>query len=319
VHVAHECRERTAEQYRSTFKHHVYPAIGELPLGELKRSHIRALLASKAGLSRNTLKNILVPLRAMLNAAVDEERIPGNPAIRVPKRKRGQTEDEARKVTTLTEEELSRVLRAADEHCPDHADVIYLLAWTGLRISETCGLQWGDLDLGGHFLSVNRAVAYRQHRLIVGAPKSGKSRRVDLPEALVVRLRARQSVSEAEAAVAGREPSPWVFPAPSDDTKPMNAAFLRFKVWYRLLRRAEVRSIRIHDLRHTYASLLLLAGEPMLYVKEQLGHSTVQVTVDFYGHIRPGLNRGAVNRLAEATRPGTPALELHSDYTSERR
>lgn len=91
----------------------------------------------------------------LCSAAVDEERIPGNPAIRVLKRKRGQTEDEARKVTTLTEELLSRVLRAADEHCPDHADAIYLLAWTGLRISEACGLQWGDLDLGGHFLSVN--------------------------------------------------------------------------------------------------------------------------------------------------------------------
>jgi len=83
-----------------------------------------------------------------------------------------------------------------------------------------------------------------------------------LPEPLVVRLRARQSLSGAEATVAGREPPPWLFPAPSDDTKPMNAAFLRFKVWYRLLRRAEVRAIRIHDLRHTYASLLLLAGEP---------------------------------------------------------
>src|SRR5262245_20502587 len=98
----------------------------------------------------------------------------------------------------------------------------------------------------------------------------------------------------------------------------MNAAFLRFKVWYRVLRRAEVHQTRIHDLRHTYASLLLLAGEPMFYVKEQLGHSTVQVTVDLYGRIRPGLNRGAVNHLAEATRPGAPAIELHSDYTFER-
>jgi hypothetical protein len=52
--------------------------------------------------------------------------------------------------------------------------------------------------------------------------------------------------------------------------------------------------VRIHDLRHTYASLLLLAGEPMQYVKEQLGHSTIQVPVDLYGHLQPGLNRGAV-------------------------
>ena len=213
---------------------------------------------------------------------------------------------------------MSRVLRAADEHCPDHADSIYLLAWTGLRISEACGLRWG---------------IWTSCALRLGQP----SRR--LPAASLDRRCAQvREVSPRGLARGARGPfagsperqrggggSGWpraltvVFPAPSDDTKPMNAAFLRFKVWYRLLRRAEVRSIRIHDLRHTYASLLLLAGEPMLYVKEQLGHSTVQVTVDFYGHIRPGLNRGAVNRLAEATRPGAPAVELHSDYTSERR
>src|SRR5262245_18373616 len=321
AHVAHECRERTAELYRSMFKHHVYPAIGDVTLGELKRSHVKGLLASKAaaGLSRNTLKNILVPLRAMLNAAVDEERIAGNPAIRILQRKRGQTEQEARTVTMLTEEQSSHVLQAADEHCPDHAVMVYLLAWTGLRVSEACGLQWPDLDLDAHFLSVGRAVAYRQHRVIVGPPKSGKSRRVDLPEALVVRLRARQSAREAEAATAGRKLAPWVFPAPSDDSQPMNAAFLRYKVWYKVLRRAKVRPVRIHDLRHTYASLLLLAGEPMLYVKEQLGHSTVQVTVDLYGHVRPGLNRGALNRLAEATRPGAPITQLHSDYTQTTR
>ena len=65
------------------------------------------------------------------------------------------------------------------------------------------------------------------------------------------------------------------------------------------------------DLGHCYAPCGAL-----LYVKEQLGHSTVQVTVDVYGPVRPGLNRAAVNRLAEATRPGSPAVTLHSNYTS---
>jgi len=318
AHVASECRERTAEQYRSTFKHHVYPALGHLPLGDIKRTHIRSLIADKAaaGLSRSTLRNIAVPLRAMLNAAVEEDRIPGNPAARLFKRQRGRTENEAKKVTTLTEEELAKILTVASSDFAQHADILFTLAWTGLRVSEACGLQWSDLNLDGHYLEVNRAVAYRQRRVIVGAPKSGKARRVDVPADLVERLHRRLSIRQAEAMVAGRPLSPWVFPAPSDDTKPMNAAFLRFKVWYKTLRKAGVRPVRIHDLRHTYASLLLLAGEPMLYVKEQLGHSTVQVTVDLYGHVRPGLNRGAVNRLAEATRPGSPITQLHSNYTS---
>ena len=124
---------------------------------------------------------------------------------------------------------------------------------------------------------------------------------MDLPAALVARLRARQSVLEADAAVAGRDLPPWVFPAPTDANKPVNGAFVRFKVWYRILRRAGLRAIRLHDLRHTYASLLLAAGEPMIYVKEQLGHSSIQVTVDLYGHVQPGENRDAVNRLAALT------------------
>jgi integrase len=139
--------------------------------------------------------------------------------------------------------------------------------------------------------------------VILGAPKSGKARRVDLPEVMVARLRTRKSICEAEAVVTGREASPWVFPAPSDPSKPMNGAFVRYKVWYRVLRRAGVRQVRVHDLRHTYASLLLEAGEPMLYVKEQLGHSTIQTTVDLYGHVKPGKNREAVDRLAARTSP----------------
>jgi integrase len=86
---------------------------------------------------------------------------------------------------------------------------------------------------------VNRTATYRNHRVILGAPRSGKTRRVDLPHALVGRL-------------TGRELSPWVFPSPSDRSKPMNGAFVRYKVWYRVLRRAGVRQVRVDDLRHTY-------------------------------------------------------------------
>jgi integrase len=303
VHVEPNCRERTVEQYRSALSRHVYPVLGGVPLGALKRTQVKEFFATKAaeGLARGTLRNIAVPLSAMLNAAVEDERIPGNPAARLWRHQRGRTEREARKVTALSAAELGRVLQAAKEHHPEHNDMIHVLAWTGLRLSETCGLQWGDIDFEGTFLEVNRTVSYRACRIIIAAPKSGRARRVDLPQALVGRLRARQGLLEAEAVLAGRDLSPWVFPAPSDETKPINAAFIRFKVWYKVLRRAGLRAVRLHDLRHTYASLLLEAGEPMIYVKEQLGHSTIQVTVDLYGHIRAGANRQAVDRLAALT------------------
>ena len=68
-----------------------------------------------------------------------------------------------------------------------------------------------------------------------------------------------------------------------------------------LLEKAGLRRIRFHDLRHTYASLLIQRGESLAYVKDQLGHHSIQVTVDLYGHLVPGANRNAVDRLAAAT------------------
>ena len=183
------------------------------------------------------------------------------------------------------------------------------LGWTGLRLGEACALQWEDVDLAGRFLEVRRTVGVRARCLLVGAPKSGQARRVDLPATLAARLAERQSVQAAEAAVAGHEPSAWVFPSPTDAAKPLNAEHLRFKVWYRVLRLAKLRGVRLHDLRHTYASLLLQAGEPIGYVKQQLGHSSIQVTVDRYGHFVPGANRSAVDRLAATTEAALSNLD----------
>ncbi len=326
-HVAIACKPRTQEHYASVFKHHVFPALGDVALHDVTRERLRALLAERvtAGrplkgkdrtqqnrLSRATLANIVIPLRAMLNSAVDDGKIPGNPAGRLGRFSRGLNEREARKVEALCADELARVLAVASKLYPDYADFLRVLAWTGLRLGEACALQWEDMDLAGRFLEVRRTVGLRARRLLVGAPKSGQARRVDLPAVLVARLGERRSVREAEAALAGHELSSWVFPSPSDPTKPLNAEHLRFKVWYRVLRHAQLRGVRLHDLRHTYASLLLQAGEPIGYVKAQLGHSSIQVTVDRYGHFVPGANRSAVDRLAATTDPALSDFDFSS-------
>jgi integrase len=147
VHVEPECRERTARQYRSVLEGHVYPAFGAVPMRDLRRRDLRAFIAEKqaSGLTRGTLKNIFVPLVAMLNAAVDDEDLSGNPAAGLwNQRRRARTEEEAKKVTALSAEELARILRAADEHAPEHTDILHVLAWTGCRLSEACGLHNGE-------------------------------------------------------------------------------------------------------------------------------------------------------------------------------
>jgi len=103
--------------------------------------------------------------------------------------------------------------------------------------------------------------------------------------------------------------------SPTDASRPVDAAFIRYKRWYRLLRVAGLRALKLHALRHTYASLLLQDGESPTYVKEQMGHSSIQVTVDVYGHFIPGKNRGAVERLASATSRATSAPDFDATMT----
>jgi integrase len=111
----------------------------------------------------------------------------------------------------------------------------------------------------------------------------------------------------------GTEASRWLFPSVTDPDKPLNDAWFRDRVWRPPLEKAEVRHIRVHDARHTYASLMLRQAVPIVYISRQLGHSSIQVTVDLYGHFVPGADRHRAEGLAEANeeaamgRDATPA------------
>ncbi|MBI4537170.1 MAG: site-specific integrase [candidate division NC10 bacterium] len=317
-------RPNTTDGYTAGLERHVLPTLGNVAMADVTREMVRGILTAKRaeGLKLNTINNrVIVPLRALFFAAMDDGIVAANSATRHMRHVRATTEAEARKVDFLTDEELSGLLKTADTEYPQHADFCHVLAWTGVREGEACGLQWGDLDFRGGFLEVRRNVIYRADPkqrgkkikrpertplLYIGAPKSGESGRVDMAPRLASRLQARQDMMAAEAAVNGREPSPWVFPALGDPSKPLNIHTLE-NAWTRLLTRAGLRHLRIHGLRHTYASSLLQAGESIQYVKQQLRHSTIKLTVDLYGHLIPGKGRAAVTRLEERTSaPATP-------------
>ena len=87
----------------------------------------------------------------------------------------------------------------------------------------------------------------------------------------------------------------WLFTTPSGTQ--LDPANMRERVFYKLLEKAKLRRVRFHDLRHTFASLLIQQGESLVYIKDLLGHHSIQITVDVYGHLVPGGNRGAVDKL----------------------
>ena len=91
----------------------------------------------------------------------------------------------------------------------------------------------------------------------------------------------------------------WVFA--NEKGEPLDKNNWRKRIFYRALEKATLRQIRVHDLRHTYASLLIQAGESLAYVRDQLGHHSIKVTVDIYGHLAPQGNKAAVDRLDDVS------------------
>src|SRR3990172_8552617 len=303
------CKPRTTEGYEAILTRHLLPAFGELPLRDITRQRIRTLIAEKVemGLTRGTIRNILAPLRAILNHAHEDVFIPANPATRLGRLNRPKDEAETRKINPFTREEVACLLETAQGLCPRYYPPFLCAVRTGMRQGELLALQWGDIDFQGRFIEVRRSLSKGK----VTSPKSGKVRRVDMSKQLTQVLAVLREQREAEEAVNGRslDSETWVFTnsagSPIDPTNLVKRAF------YPCLQKAGLRRIRFHDLRHTHASLLIQQGESLAYVKEQLGHHSIQVTVDVYGHLIPGANKAAVDRLdgeqpgATYTQPGT--------------
>ena len=159
-----------------------------------------------------------------------------------------------------------------------------------MRLGELLALQWGDIDWNGKFIEVKRS--YKLGR--VSSTKTGKSRRVDMSDHLIETLQVLLTLRKKEGLQMGLGETPEVIF--HRDGGHMEQNFIR-RVFKRILQKAGLREIRIHDMRHTYASLLLSDGASLVYVKEQMGHSSIQMTVDIYGHLIPSSNRASVNRL----------------------
>jgi integrase len=245
------------------------------------------------------VKNAAATLRAILYQAQVDGLIASNPAARFG-RLFNARHDAREHVATLEPEGVASVLNAATKWYPNHALAVRVLFYTGMREGELLGLQWDDVDWARNLIDLRRTVAFRRGRLIVNTPKSGKLRTVDAPGSLIAALRDRYSIRQTEAAVAGVAASPWVCPSATDPAKPLNDAWFRDRVWRPLLDKAGVRHVRVHDARHTYTSLMLRRGVPIAYVSNQLGHSSISITVDLYGHFIPGADRHHVEGLADA-------------------
>jgi integrase len=251
-------------------------------------------------LSRNTIRNALCVVRGLFNCAIEEGLLESNPAARLGRFTRTAKTAETKGVA-LTAKEVQQFLNASQEVCPEYYGLFLMALRTGLRRGELVALQWGDIQLGAdeddsnRFVVVQHNYVRREHT----TTKSKKARRVDLSRELRRVLAELRDKRLLEAYLEGKNDisDELVFRSPEGVI--LDPDNLDHRVFLPVLAKAGIRKIRLHDLRHTFGSLLLQNGASIVYVKEQMGQSSIQVTVDTYGHLISGANVSFVDRLDE--------------------
>ncbi|HID29702.1 MAG TPA: site-specific integrase, partial [Desulfobacterales bacterium] len=253
-------RQSTFERYQDVLKRHINPTLGKRPINEIKRGEIRDLLLklNRNGLSRSTICLVRDVISGPLSFAFDEELIPVNPASGITK-KLQLRRDRKIEIEPLTTEEVRLFLENCQAHAPEHYPAFLCAFRTGMRLGELLGLQWGDIDWHGKFIRVSRS--YKLGRMT--PTKTGKVRRVDMSDHLIEALRNLYIASKQEALKEGKgEIIDIIF---HRGGKPMEQNYIQ-RVFKRILARSGLREIRLHDVRHTYASLLLSDGVAPVYV-----------------------------------------------------
>jgi len=289
-----ELKRSTIIKHEQVLRLYLLPRFGSRSLKAIRRDEIKvflAELASKGSLSRNSLRLILCTLRVILAHAEEDGLIDKNPAQKLGRFVKIDREQQT-KPTALSREESERFLASAHEVCPAFYPLFLTALRAGLRRGELIALKWGDIQFGADEHDPNRYILVQRNWVNGGftSPKSRKPRRVDLSRQLRMVLLQLRDQRLLEAYLSGKNSIADDLVFPSEAGTVLNPENLYHRYFLPVLEHAGLRRIRFHDLRHTFGSLLIQGGSSIVYVKEQMGHSSIQVTVDIYGHLVPGAN-----------------------------
>jgi integrase len=312
-------RPGTWENYRIHVQAHIVPALGTVERQRLSPAQLNAfyryLLAEAGklgqGLAPKTVRNIHNILHRALKDAVRWGYLVRNVAEAADPPKGKSAE-----MRVWSPDQLRAFLEHVRE---DHLYAFWLLiATTGMRRGELAGLRWADVDLDAGRLSVRQPRVVVANQPQASEPKTTRGRRSLALDPVTVsalrRHRARQL--EHKLAVGARyQDSGLVFTWL--DGSPIHP--LRFsRSFEQHARRAGLPKIRLHDLRHSYASAALAAGVPAKVISERLGHATIAVTMDIYSHVLPGLDREAADTVARLILGGGSEASVSKPLASGR-
>lgn len=296
---ASNLKPKTRDDYRRTLELHVMPYMGAAPVGNLDRPAMRRFAADlvDTGAGASTVHAALKIARLILGTALDAGAIKGNPAMGLRLPRVGRTE-----MLFLTAKQVEAVAAAIP---PPYDTLIRFAAYTGLRAGEIGGLRAARLDLGQGVVEVAESLADVNGTLIFGPTKTYARRHVPLPPFLR---------DELEIYVRGRslDPEALVFTA-------KKGGALRHNLFSRRVFKPAVRAaglpegFRFHDLRHTYAAFCIASTADPYAVMRRMGHSSITVTYNTYGHLFPERDAEITAKLEDLRRAGAESARANAD------
>jgi integrase len=286
-------RAITYQSYNYEARAHILPAIGRIKLKDLRPFHLQAFYNEKfnQGLSAQTVKYLHLIIHSALEQAIKNQIIIHNvsKACELPREKT----QEAR---AFSEKELSLFLEAIERDRLKAAFIVLL--GTGLRRSELLALRWDNVNLKEGIITVKERLVWLAGKgFDFDLPKTDKSRRtIPLPNDITAELKAHKVRQAKEKLKLGElyQDNGLVFTTILGT--PINPRNLE-RTYKTLLKKAGLPVIKLHSLRHTYATRLLEVGESLKVVQELLGHSRISTTADIYSHVSPELKREAAAKL----------------------
>jgi integrase len=267
-----------------------------MPIDGITRDDIKSFLVKKNSgkITVSRVRRIKAALSGIFTNAVEDGKIIVNPAGRLDKWLKAKDQALGKEFSPYTAHELELFLGAVDEHFKGHYPLFLTLARTGCRLGEALGLKWGDIDFNGCFIEIRRALVDGK----VTTPKTGKARRVNATPQLLSVLGELQKRRKEDTLANGWGVVPeWVFV--NAEAKPLDAGNVRGRVHYKACEKAKLRRIRIHDIRHSYATIRINAGHNIADVSKQLGHKSIKITVDTYYKWIEGAHSSQVAELDE--------------------
>lgn len=287
-------RERTLASYTDLAKRYIVPKLGDRRLDQLRPADVQQFYADlqQRGLSPRTVRYVHAVLRSALGQAVKWNTLPRNVAtlVDLPKQQR-------KEMQALSPEQAERFLQAA---ASDRFGCLFTLALiTGCRPGEYLAAQWKDIDFDTGMVTIQRAITDGKDGWTFSEPKTARSRRsIPLPPVLLRMLQEHRKRQAEERLAAGPSYRNYDLIFANAVGEPLDRHNLAVRHFKPLLRAAGLpESLRLYDLRHSCATLLLAAGEHPKVAAERLGHASTVMTIDVYSHVVPTMQQRATERL----------------------